>query len=212
MRSLYNNLIKKHFLFRKRAEDIYSWPTARPDWEVKYFSTTLLSDVWQNWCHFCRIVVIRSCEGTTTRTGVHIPPRPLVNTWQRISYESKQASNGKPIHPSKALNSMRHEPTWGDQRLLLRAIPQLSPHNAGALVTGFGLSLNAPKHIQIIRNACFHTNTETMSEVRRLVAFYVGRNLYHPTDIMWWVEPTSKADAIFHWLEELEIIAAQVTH
>lgn len=212
MKSVHKDLIRKHSSFRKRAEDIYSWPTARPDWEFKYLSTTLLSDVWQSWCFFCRSVVIKSCAGTTSRTGTIIPPRPSVNTWERISYEAKQAICGNPIHPSRTLNFMRHEPTWGDQSALLRAIPALSPLNAANLITGFGLSLNAPKHIQVVRNACFHTNSETMTEVKRLVTFYVGRGLSHPTDIMWWLEPTTRADAIFYWLEEFEIIAGQVTN
>jgi hypothetical protein len=28
---------------------------------------------------------------------------------------------------------------------------------------------------------------------------------------MWWLEPSSKADAIFFWIEEFDIIADQVT-
>lgn len=211
MKSTHRNLLKKHTLFRKRAEDIYTWPTSHPDWEFKYLSTSLLSDVWQNWCLFCRTIIMKSCMGATTRSETTIPPRTGFNSWQRISYEAKQAIHGNTVHHSRTVNFMRHEPTWGDQSALLRAIPTLAPHNAGSLMTGFGLSLNAPKHLQTVRNACFHVNSETMSEVRRLMAFYVGRGLAHPTDIMWWLEPSSKADAIFFWLEEFEIIADQVT-
>ena len=211
MKTIYKDLVKKHSCFRKRAENIYSWPTTHPDWEFKYLSTTLVSDVWQNWCLFCRNVVMQSCAGTKSRSGAIIPPRPSVNTCERISYEAKQAIHGNSLHPSKTLNFRRHEPTWGDQSSLLRAIPTLSPLNAVTLMTGFGLSLNAPKHLQAVRNACFHTNSETMSEVKRLITFYIGRDLSHPTDIMWWLEPTSRADAIFYWLEEFEIIADQVT-
>lgn len=211
MKSTHRDLLKKHACFRKRAEAIYAWPTSHPDWEFKYLSTSLLSDVWQNWCLFCRTIIMKSCMGTQTRSGANIPPRAGLSSWQRISYEAKQATQGNTIHPSRTIIFMRHEPTWGDQSVLLRAIPSLAPHNASALITGFGLSLYAPKHLQGVRNACFHINSETMSEVRRLVAFYVGRGLSHPSDIMWWLEPSSKADAIFFWLEEFEIIADQVT-
>ena len=78
-------------------------------------------------------------------------------------------------------------------------------------MTSFGLSLNAPNHLQTVRNACFHINSETMSDVSRLVTFYIGRGLSHPTDIMWWLEPSSRADAIFFWLEEFGIMADEVT-
>ena len=211
MISTHKNLLKKHIFFRKRAETIYEWPTSRPDWEFKYLSKSLLSDVWQNWCLFCRAIIIKSCSGTETRSGITLSPRTGLNSWQRISYEAKQAFQGNNIHPSRKLNFLRHEPTWGNQGVLIRAIPVLAPQNARALMTGFGLSLNAPKHLQTVRNACFHINHETMSEVKRIMTFYIGRRLSHPTDLMWWIEPSSQADAIFHWLEEFEIIAEQVT-
>lgn len=211
MKSIHRDLLKKHTHFRKRAEAIYLWPTKHPDWEFKYLSTCLLSDIWQNWCSFCRSIIMKSCMGATTRSGLTIPPRTGVNSGQRISYETKQAIHGKAIQPTRTINFMRHEPTWGNQSALLKAIPILAPNNAGALMTGFGLSLYAPEHLQTVRNACFHINAESMSKVKRLVPFYVGKGLAHPTDLMWWLEPTSKADAIFFWLEEFEIMADQVT-
>ena len=211
MKSIYRDLLKKHTFFRKRAEAIYTWPTSHPDWEFKYLSASLLSDIWQNWCLFCRAIIMKSCMGAKTRSGTTIPPRAGFNSWQRISYEALQAIHGNTVHPSRVVRLMRYEPTWGDQSVLLKAIPILAPQNAGSLMTGFGLSLHAPKHIQTVRNACFHINSETMSEVRRLAAFYIGRGLSHPTDIMWWLEPSSKADAIFFWIEEFDIIAEQVT-
>lgn len=211
MKLSYRDLLKKHANLRKRAESIYTWPAIQPDWEFKYLSTSLLSDVWQNWCLFCRTIIMKSCMGTQTRAGINIPPRRGLNSWQRISYEANQALRGHTVHPSRTINFMRHEPTWGDQSALLRIISALTPQNQGDLLTGFGLSLYAPRHLQIVRNACFHINSETMSEVRRLVAFYIGTGLSHPTDIMWWLEPSSRANAIFSWLEELEIMADQVT-
>jgi hypothetical protein len=160
---------------------------------------------------FCRSVIFKSCNGTKTRIGNYVPPRSRLNSWQRISYEARQAARGQTCRSSGTINFLRNEPTWGDQSVLLSAIPALSPHNQQNLMTGFGLSLNAPKHLQIVRNACFHINNETMSEVRQLMVFYIGTNLSHPVDIMWWLEPSSQSDAFFVWLEELEIIANQVT-
>ena len=211
MISIYRDFLKKHNSFRERIETIYLWPTDRPDWEFKYLSLSLLSAVWQNWCRFCRSVIMLSCTGTVTRSGRVVRPRIGTNTWMRISYEAKQANYGNTIHPYRALNFMRQEPTWGDQNLLLRAIPVLSPCNARSLTMGFGISTYAPRHIQIVRNACFHINHESVSEVRNILTYYIGRGLCHPIDIMWWIEPSSKADAILFWLDELEIIADLVT-
>ena len=212
MISAYKQFIRRCAILRNRAEHIYAWPVAKPEWQFRYFSVSLLLDIWQGWCDFCRTVVISSCQGTTTRTGTSISSRTTApNTWQRIGYEALCASKRKSSSPGKALRFRRHEPTWGDLSVLLRAIPALSPANSATLLSGFGLSLHGPKHLQIIRNACAHLNWETMLGIRSLAVFYIGTRIEHPCDIMWWLEPASKSDAVFCWLDDLEIIASQVT-
>lgn len=196
---------------RARAESVYVWPPDRPDWEFKYLSTALISAVWQLWCDFCRSIVLRSCAGSETKSGVRIPPRTGDNSWQRVAYEAGQAARGRPIQPASTIRFRRHEPTWGDQNLLLRVIPVLSPANGNTLLTGFGLSLSAPRHIQKVRNACAHLDSESIADVRRLTVHYTGAGLSHPADLLWWIEPASRTDAIFVWLDELKIIADVVT-
>jgi len=211
MISTHRRFFKKNLRLRERAEYIYAWPSSNPEWEFKYLSFSLLSDIWQNWCTFCREVILKSCVGANSRSGTIIYPRSRINSWQRIAYETKQASKGRTIDATSTVTFRRHEPTWGDINLLLTAIPRLSISNANNLLTGFGLSLYAPRHIQIIRNACVHTDSESMQEVRNLMIYYIGTGLKNPIDLMWWLESVTKTDAIFFWLEELEIIADYVT-
>lgn len=207
----YRKFVKRSETSRRRAESIYLWPTNRPDWEFKYLSASLLSDIWQTWCDFCRSVILKSCIGSKTKSGISVPPRPGLNSWGRIAYEATQAFKGRPIRPAGTTTFRRHEPTWGDQSLLIRAIPVLSPANRNSLIAGFGLPFSAPRHIQAIRNACAHLNSESMNEIRRLMIYYNGTNLSHPIDIMWWLDPLSRTDAVFTWIDELEIIADHVT-
>jgi len=55
-------------------------------------------------------------------------------------------------------------------------------------------------------------NSETISEVRKLLPLYKGKNFSHPLDLLWWIEPNDNSDAIFVWIEELELVASQVTN
>ena len=95
--------------------------------------------------------------------------------------------------------------------MLLRVIPVLAPINSAVLISGFGLPVYAPKHIQNVRNSSAHTNSETIKDVRRLLTLYSGGTLTHPLEIIWRDEAVSRSPAIFFWLNELEIVANQVT-
>lgn len=208
---VYKRYLKRSVSFGQRAEIILSGMPNNTQWRNYYLSHALVSDVWQNWCLFCREVVICSCAGSITRTGHQIPPRPSVNRWKRIAYEANQARKGKPLRPGCEISSMRQEPTWGDQSILLSAIPVLAPANSSTLLSGFGLPVYAPKHIQVVRNSSAHTNSETISGVRQILPLYTGTNFSHPLDILWWDEGNTRTPAIFFWLSELEMVATQVT-
>jgi hypothetical protein len=106
---------------------------------------------------------------------------------------------------------MRQQPTWGDVNVLVSAIPRLGIHNDSTLLSAFGSSLYGPIHLQKVRNACAHINSETMNDLRSLAAYYVSRQLNHPTEVMWWSEPITRTDAIYIWMEDLESIADYAT-
>jgi len=128
-----------------------------------------------------------------------------------VAYEAKRYAKGKSITPTGRINYRRHEPTWGDVSFLLNAIPGLNTSNMTELMLGFGVSLAGPEHLQIVRNACAHIDKESMADVRSISSYYVGKSLKHPVEIIWWLAPSNKTDAIFTWLDDLEIIANLVT-
>lgn len=196
---------------RTKADHIYSWPPARADWEFRYLSVSMVFDIWHTWCDFCREVVLASCAGTITRTGARIPPRAGDNSWQRIGYEVQRASQRRPIAAAARLTLRHQEPTWGDVSVLVRAIPTVAPGNQATLTTGFGLALSGPRHLQQVRNACAHLNSATVLRIRALSVHYSAARIQHPCDLLWSLEPSSKSDAVFCWIEELEIMADEVT-
>jgi hypothetical protein len=87
--------------------------------------------------------------------------------------------------------------------MLLRTIPNLGITNSTRLITAFGISAQSPLHLQIVRNACNHLNSETMQKVRAIQPYYVGTVSQHPCELMWCLESKTRADAFYFWIDEL---------
>lgn len=212
MKRQYRRLMKYFQKTRDRLNQIYKWPTANPPWQKLYFCYWVVFDIWQQWNNFCREIVLLSCCGTLTKSGRRVSKRVADNSWNRIAYEVKEYAGSRIPGQFSKINYRRHEPTWGDINVLLKSLPRLNPSNLGDLINGFGVSLSGPKHLQIVRNACAHLNAESMDDVKRISISYVGKSIKHPVDIMWWVEPANRSDAIFCWISDLEVIADLVTN
>jgi len=209
MISIYTGFIRTTTIFRQRAGLIFAGQAEYSEWQYKYLSMALLSQVWLKWSSFCRDVIISSCAGTTRRSGALVTSRGMENSWQRIAYEiNKRNQTTRPI--GNRIHFKRHEPTWGDVVVLLQALPILSPSNVNELITGFGMPFNGPKHIQCVRNSCYHTNDETVNAVRNIMHYYTGTRMQHPIDLIWWNDNTG-VNAIYSWLDELEEISDIVT-
>ncbi|OCW96946.1 hypothetical protein [Alishewanella sp. HH-ZS] len=209
MNDQYKSFIKKSTKFKQRADLILNHRSEL--WMIQYLNISLLSDLWQAWCSFSREVILSSCNGTTTRSGARVPPIAGDKSWQRLGYVVQQAKRGNPIKPSKTIAFLREEPTWGDQNVLISAVNTLMPSNMTTLLMGFGQPTKAIPHIQTVRNATAHLNSETIANVKQLLPFYLGHGFSHPIDIMWMQDPNARTEAIYYWLDELQLIADIVT-
>ncbi|MBF0456415.1 MAG: hypothetical protein HQK99_00785 [Nitrospirae bacterium] len=207
MTQLYKRFTNETADLRNLAVQIIDAPKHHRDWRFKYASVSLISELWQVWCKFCREIIILSCSGTLNRDGSLVAGRSGDNTWQRIAYEFKEYAPGKPLKSTGRINSMWKQPTWGDINKFLSVIPSLGISNEVTLTNAFGCNLQAPKHLQIVRNACLHLNAETFKNVTDLLPFYIGFAINHPFELIWRSYPTSRSDAIFEWIDGLEIIA-----
>jgi hypothetical protein len=209
--SVYRKFLLNTFRLRYKADAIYSIPVNHEDWRFHYASMSLISETWQAWCRFCCEVIQESCRGTQLRNGTLVPRRTADNSRERIAYEILEYARSQTPRPAKRFTYLSQEPTWGDVNLLLRALPRLGVSNSPQLITAFGISTQAPAHLQIVRNACFHMNRETIKKVRSIQPFYVGTVNHHPCELIWCLESNSRSDAVYFWLDEMETIAALAT-
>jgi hypothetical protein len=140
-----------------------------------------------------------------------VPPRTVDNSWQRVAYEISEYAYKRTPQPNFRYIHLSQEPTWGDVNLLLRALPRLGVFNSAQLITAFGISTQAPTHLQIVRNACYHRNSETIQRVKSIQPYYVGAVNHHPYELIWCLESNSRSDAVYYWLDEMETIAELAT-
>lgn len=166
-----------------------------------------LSDAWQSYCLFVRYVLIRSSVGSTTATGVVLPPSIVPATWERVSHVVVRASKSKPPQVGQVNNLLIKEPTWGDSSKIVPLILALAPANAANLLGFLGGGLQGPKHCQIVRNACAHRNTQTCADVDALSTQYIASRVRHPTDAMTWMDPATGEFAFLMWIEDMRTIA-----
>lgn len=181
-------------------------------WEVRFLSEALLYNLWVDWNVFVKQVLVLSCNGTITRSGVIVRARAAPdNSESRIAYELKQYGNGSSVHATKTFSGSV-EPTWAHPDRIIACINGLAPSNASTLQMAFGTGgLVGPKRIHLVRNACAHKSRTNRIDVRALRSLYVTRHFLDPIDIIWGSNFSSNSIAIFEWIEDLEVIADLAT-
>ena len=177
---------------------------------TRYEMEGLLSRTWQAWCFFCRNVCIRSALGCTTASGGVHPASVLPVTSTRASHVAFRGANGLAPQPLVENNILRKEPTWGDVSKITKIIDALNPGNRLMLKSHFAGGLSGPVHCQIVRNACAHTNPQTLNEVRSLAVSYNATGINHPIESVLWKEKGTGTHAYLIWLDEMKIIAEGV--
>lgn len=179
-----------------------------PDWQHRYLTESLVSEIWLTWCLFSRHLIHKSLRGGKARDNTTISPRVGDNSWQRIGHECARASQANNHQTATPANfSMRKEPTWGDINSLIKIISALSPANSGQLLTAFGLPFVGPKHIQIVRNCSAHKTVENLMSLRTDFIFHysISRNAT-PYEVAWSNRVGSNDIAINLWIHEMKTI------
>ena len=171
----------------------------------------LLSQTWQSWGRFCRQTVMASGLGCVTRNGNHLAPTVTPAQWERISYVAMCVKNQSTVKAGKTNKILRYEITWGDVNRLINIINFVNPQNKGQLLTGFGAIGRGPRHLQIVRNSAAHLNHETFSDVRALIPVYDTVRSRHPTDALFWIDPTTQNFAYLSWVQDMRDAANIVT-
>jgi hypothetical protein len=169
----------------------------------------MLSQCWQAWCRFCRTCVMESCLGTITSTGTVVQRLPQATRAELVSgaaIRAKQQAN--PPYWGRSNFLLRAEPTWGDTDVLVKILTRLAPTNSAQLLAAFSSGSSYAKAIQTIRNTVAHDNIETRTELQRLQSAYIVFPITHPTQALFWIEPTSNDYLINDAIETLKAVAA----
>lgn len=208
---LHSNFDSRCRSYNQRALAINANKSVLKEWEFNYQTEVLISDIWQNWCHFTRELLMSSCRGTVARNGGIILMRNGDNTWQRLGYEAKQAvSQANATSNGHASFAIRKEPTWGDLSNVTRIISRLKPNNEVHLLQIYG-SFSQLKDLQLVRNACAHKNIETLRSLLPLASRYQFGVPKCATQIAWAKVHSSNDYAIEQWLFEMGLIADLAT-
>jgi len=184
-----------------------------PDWQHRYLTESLLSEIWLTWCLFSRHLIHKSLRGSSTRDNQRIPPRPGDNTWKTIGHQSSRASKAQNHQsPTPADFLMRWEPTWGDISSIIKIINALSPANKNQLLTAYGLPFEGPKHLQQVRNCAAYKTIENLQSLRSKFALtYDLPPMATPSEVAWSLRIGTPDIAIHLWLSELKTIADVAT-
>jgi hypothetical protein len=198
--------------YGQKATHLQQHKSEYNDWEYRLLTDALLSDIWQSWCLFSRVLLLKSIRGTKARDGLTIIGLSRDNSWKRIFYETSQHLKGYQVKANGHVGfKIRFEPTWGDVDVFIRAVQHMAPNNQGRLLTAYGMPLNGIKHMQMIRNSLAHKNVETMVDIRTLTTAYSISKVTSPIDLIWSFVGQTNTFAIDQWLYEINLIADLAT-
>lgn len=210
--NLYRWFNRRARAYECRIFNIYTKRDSYDAWEYRYLTETLLSEIWQTWCLFSRVLLLKSLRGCRARNGDFIIGRVGENSWERVCYEAVNFIKNRKITDEGHKNfKMKYELTWGDVDVFIKAVNYFSPSNKSALLSSYGLPFEGVKHIQKVRNSCAHKNIENMNELARLSTYYDFYRLSSPIDIVWTLKRGGNLLAIESWIDELNIIAKNAT-
>ena len=177
----------------------------------RMFLEGLISVTWQYWCLFCRQLIVASALGCRTRRGSTLAPCVSPATWERVSYIAVRVANNRRVASRGTQSTLRREPTWGDVSKLPPIIGEIGPQNASSLIGAFGSITGGPAHLQVVRNASAHRNHETHRDILGLRPFYNPSSVRHPTDVIMWIDPSSRDYAFVAWIDDMRLISDLAT-
>lgn len=166
----------------------------------------LVSNIWQAWGNFCSEVLISSAQGAATSSGVAVTSQYSLRTKDEIKFISMLLSKGQIIRNIRAIRGSHEEPTWGDVSKINLIASGLGLSNASTLTAAFSAAQTI-QDLQICRNASAHLNRAALARVRGLSTRYNSDTLFHPSDLIHWVDTRTRDFLWRSWIEEIDIIS-----
>lgn len=166
----------------------------------------IISYLWQSWCSFCREILISSVKGAMTRNGTLTASPFSHHSEAEIAYIAQQLANNNKINIVKSVSGSHQEPTWGDFKKINNILSGIGLSNGNTLLSAFGSSKALPD-LQLCRNACAHITKSTIHEISSMRVRYNSVRINHPSDIMFWIDPTTRDFVWKTWCDEIDIIS-----
>lgn len=170
------------------------------------FQEGLISNLWQSWNLFCRDIVIASAQGAYTVTGTLTTSPYVGRTEAEVTYVSSKLSKNQTIGDIRPLAGRHLEPTWGDAAKLNLISVGIRASNSPSLASAFG-GVTLISDLQKCRNACAHLNSETVAKIVAARVRYDQTFLNHPSQMIYWVDPSTQDFAWKAWVDEMMLVA-----
>lgn len=172
----------------------------------------LISALWQLWNEFCRSAIIHSALGTTTASGMRTSSRYARLSRSQLLTVCRAAARREQISRNiRPLRGSHLEPTWGDDGKILLIVKFIMPTNHSNLLSGFGIRTTS-LDIQTVRNACAHISADRVNDIKGLQTKYSQTRYSHPSDVLFWIEPSTGNELWQVWIDELKASAAAVVN
>jgi hypothetical protein len=166
----------------------------------------LVSVLWQSWCAFSRATLIGSASGSVRASGQQVTSPYAGRSEMEIAYVAKVLSEGHQVKRIKELRGRHQEPTWGDLDKVNKIASGLNSTNQPQLLTAFGAGL-AVRDLQLCRNASAHVHKDMLDQINSAKVRYSETKFAHPSDLIYWVDPTTKGFLWKTWVDEMLLIS-----
>ena len=169
----------------------------------------LISALWQTWSDFCRSIIICSLSGGVDSHGAFIASPYHTLTIDEILWLSSRLASRQTPTVIQSITDNRKEQSWGSFSAQHEIFLRMNTSNANHLDQCFGL-IQRLKDLHTCRNACAHISRDRIQDIRSAQVRYLSNSFRHPSDMIFWVDPTSKDFLWKSWLDEMETISSLV--
>ena len=166
----------------------------------------LVSSLWQAWCAFCREIIIASASGATTANGTSTTSALAGRPEAEIAFAAMQLARSQSIRNIHPIAGSHLEPTWGDLNKFTLIVTGLSPTNQNQLLTALGVCILL-RDLQLCRNSNAHISADRIREIRAASVRYLQPKFDHPSDLIFWIDPSTQDYVWKTWIDEAEVFS-----
>lgn len=173
--------------------------------QIYVYSSGVLNTIWQSWGRYWRTLWLAHLMGGLDRCNIII-----VKSASFPNYSTEEEAIhyllhllGKRSRPIGRISGSYQEPTWGDVDVIQNLSLKI-PIPGNDILNAFSVLGDAPKHLQIVRNASIHFNKDVIEELKiKIIPHYIISNIRYPTDIIFAKHLVTGKIAIKDWLDKL---------